>query len=75
MTYSDEQAFPGLEIEGDWNKYFSGLSKREWFAGLALQALLTHPEYTNLGTAFTARQAVAAADLLIECLNNEDENQ
>lgn len=74
MTYSDEQAFPGLEIEGDWNKYFPGLTKREWFAGLALQALLIRPEYTNLGFPFTARQAVTVADLLIECLNNDDED-
>lgn len=36
---SDEPIFPGPMT--------TGLTKREWFAGMALQGLLANPEYYN----------------------------
>lgn len=47
-----------------------GLTKREYFASLALQGLL-HDDINTEHAAF-ARAAVHLADALIEALNNED---
>jgi hypothetical protein len=46
-----------------------GLTKREWFAGLALQGLLASPKgYNDVTYEGAARDAVVHADALIERL-------
>ena len=63
-----EQAFatPGFETQQDWGYAQAGLTKREYFAALALQGLCAeggaHPEYTSI-------RAVMMADGLIAALN------
>ncbi len=62
MTNPNDVAFPTDRI-------FPGLTKREWFAGMAVQGLasnLLHYDHV----AITA--AVTIADILIEELNKND---
>lgn len=61
-THSDDSSFP-------W-KFASGLTKREYFAAMAMQGLLARNE-TGTVEQFTAI-AVTAADALIEALNKEE---
>ena len=49
---------------------FSGLNKREYFAAMAMQGLLTDTEITSL--AEPARHAVIAADALLEELSKDE---
>jgi hypothetical protein len=66
-------AFPGSEKNGDGSHYYShpGLTKREHFAGLALQAMGTWvPEYnaaatSSAGLEARANWAVRQADALL----------
>lgn len=48
----------------------TGLTKREYFAALALQGILSHSDPVVFGKV-AAEMAVKAADLLIEELNKE----
>jgi hypothetical protein len=43
-----------------------GLSKREWFAGMALQGLLTQHQYADGICAMSAQRAVSIADAMLE---------
>ena len=63
-TYPDQQAFPSDREDG-----FLGLTKREYFAVIALQGLLaySHPNSEYLGE--LTKAAVDYADRLIEALN------
>ena len=63
MTPNEEQAFP---TEFD-NYAESGLSKREYFAAMALQGLLSGNKHADL--VLSAKTAVDAADYLIKELN------
>jgi hypothetical protein len=55
------------------DQMFTGLTKREHFAGLALQGILANPDVDWAESAFEdiANDAVAYADALIEALNGD----
>ena len=50
-------------------KQYSGLTKREYFAGLAMQGLLNNTAFT---VKFIASQSVKIADELLKQLENEN---
>lgn len=69
MTKKQETAFPATEYPmGKASDCSPGLTKREYFAALALQGLLANPENLKLGRR-VSRIAVEYADNLIEELN------
>ncbi len=51
-----------------WDKEFQGLNKREYFAGLAMQALITNGKVRQVGVAICA---VAFADDLLKELEKD----
>lgn len=57
----DQPAFPGYSPKGDI--FDSGLTKREWLAGMALCGLLLAPDIE--GAQRTAQSAVKYADALL----------
>lgn len=64
-THPDDCAFPGNPEER------AGLTKREYFAALALQGLLANshsPIHNETGRASITKEAVLMADGLIETL-------
>lgn len=63
MTNSDLPAMPvpGLQDDSDFN----GLTKREYFAGLAMQGLLTNPAQLETDVANQSALAVEHADALL----------
>jgi hypothetical protein len=67
MNNSD---MPAMPVSGDmrYDTIYSGLTKREHFAGLAMQALLTH-----YGTAANETYAVVYADALLKALETSHE--
>lgn len=74
----ENNAFPTIKIaeNGDIDAISGGLTKREYFAGLAMQGLLTNPniqrpDYRNLKAhkAFS-NVCIMYADSLIEELNS-----
>jgi hypothetical protein len=78
----DEPAFPvstliGGHQDGPSTFQFAGLTKREYFAGLAMQGMACQGlEYDAEGTPWgawewVARESVKAADSLIAALNAE----
>lgn len=67
MTDPNAQAFP-LDVEGNAT-YDGGLTKREWFAGMALQGLASD---TEIRIEDAADLAVEYADLTIRALNKEN---
>jgi hypothetical protein len=62
-TKRDQAAFPMVENK-DTVSYCKGLTKREYFAAMAMQGLLSNPN-----TSFETRDAVIIADALIAELN------
>lgn len=71
-TKANEPAFPNYIVRHDRN--VAGLTKREYFAGLALQGILANPKYcdpsfanalTNHGIAIPQGLAVRIADALL----------
>lgn len=62
-TNSNDQAFPTEDGAG-------GLTKREYFAGLALQGLVANSKLT-MGETTTVKTAIKLADDLINKLNRE----
>lgn len=85
-TNPNESAFPEVQNEPQFNTHTYGLTKREYFAGLAMQGLSSIPLDENkilpmlkeaeitLAQA-CAIDAVEYADALIEALNQEQENE
>lgn len=66
QTSSEDNAYPS-----DFNN--SGLSKREYFAAIALQGILSNSELLNRsGHGEAAKKAVDFADQLIAELNKSD---
>lgn len=51
-----------------------GLSKREYFAAMALQGLIAIPQYGEMAGSEVASTAVYLADQLIEQLNKADDD-
>lgn len=72
-THPNESVYPiSASIRGqDHEPAQDGLTKREYFAAMALQGLLAGTDV--LANAHAARMAVAAADHLINELNINDE--
>lgn len=67
----DEPAHPMLTVERDaQGRTLPGLTKREYFAIRALQGLLSKP---HTKPEFAARDAVKAADDLLEALENANQ--
>jgi hypothetical protein len=62
----DEQIVPFQSRNGheDFNKPTMGLTKRQWYAGVALQGLLSNPSFDKAGHEDLAMVAVHAADAL-----------
>lgn len=71
MTNPNESAFPEVREQPQYNKHSYGLTKREYFASLAMQGLLSNSDYTRLSQKVTAIYAVEMADALIKELNEE----
>ena len=70
MNNSD---MPAMPVSGDmrYDTTYSGLTKREHFAGLAMQGLLAH--YGNADAESCAPCAVALADALLKELETSHE--
>jgi hypothetical protein len=76
MDNKDQPAFPVRETPQEENISF-GLSKREWLAGMALQGLLSNPDYNCpsrpkdiVTTTNTATAALCYADALLKQFEN-----
>lgn len=68
MTKPNTTAFPFVERNGDGvDVAYEGLTKREYFAAMAMQGLLANTGVKEL--AYLAHKAVQCADLLIADLN------
>ena len=67
-THPNESAFP---IPG---QRMEGLTKREYFAGLALQGILANSEHGHVSLEYHIEYAVKAADELITELNKRFES-
>ncbi len=69
MTHKNEAAFPIAEqinVHGNTVMYAEiGLTKREWFAGMALQGLCNSGHVERWGTESVARSAFCIADEII----------
>ena len=72
-TNSDLPATPFTEeAYGDSNTLvYAGLTKREYFAGLAMQGMLAASITTRNEEMATARDAVSQADELLKALDGE----
>ncbi len=69
LRNAEKPAFPNKLYD---NRAMNGMTKREYFAGLAMQAILASEKYApprRLKFSGMAEDAVAAADALIEQLN------
>lgn len=69
-TNANQPAYPceqGTDPNGNWNQTFeSGLSKREYIAALALQAILSNnAAFTKYAETY-AKQAVVHTDALLK---------
>jgi hypothetical protein len=53
----------------DWHESYQGLTKREYFAGLAMQGLLSDGNNSPFSCGKIAELAVGCADALIEELS------
>lgn len=74
MTKHHERAFPlHPGIMADWQDN-AGMTKREYFAGLALQGLLVTKAIEHLSAQHVAKQAVKFADALIAELAKTESN-
>ncbi len=66
MENKDQSAFPILET-AEYNTVSVGLTKREWFAGMALQGLAGR--YIGSGAEELARLSIVAADEILKQLD------
>ncbi|MBO1055954.1 MAG: hypothetical protein HEQ27_05260 [Dolichospermum sp. JUN01] len=70
----DDAAFPIFDSEGQHFLKHGGLSKREYFAALALQGILSSPALNpdEYDANLNADLAIEAADILIYRLNKTE---
>ena len=61
----DKSAFPYVP---DWSSHEDGLTKREYFAAMAMQGLCSHQDIGNKDATRIARLAVEQADELLKQL-------
>lgn len=77
METETPEAFPGMEYDTTaGQRYHYGMTLREWYAGMALQGLVSHESTEKIremveDTDYTAAQAIASiafgiADAMIE---------
>lgn len=52
-----------VNVTNEADAWLEGLTKREYFAGLAMQAMIANPEWETSGT--VSEDAVYAADALL----------
>lgn len=71
MTNGEESAFPEISDIPQFNSRTYGLTKREYFAAMALQGLLANQNLTNIDDATIAMTCIDAADALINALNQK----
>lgn len=81
MANHSTPAFPTIEQNAEFPDYWSttaGLTKREYFAAMAMQGILANGDFTTLvqqavpmkeQAAFLSEVAAEQADALIEALN------
>lgn len=74
QTNKDDSAFPIFDSSGEHFLKHGGLSKREYFAALALQGILSSPALNpdEYNPSLNACLAIEAADILIYRLNKID---
>jgi len=79
MTNANEPAtgfsIPGSDKHGWAPETVTGLTKREYFASMAMQGLLSNDEHIKDESAYpkiTGKMAVQYADELIKALNEAD---
>lgn len=70
MTHGNESAFPEVQEQPQFNHHSYGLTKREYFASMAMQGIVSSP-YDDYSHASVAFYAVGMADALIEELNKQ----
>lgn len=75
MTNPNDNAFPFSVVTQDEDRNLikqeqRGLTKREYFAAMALQGLLTDDSLSNRSCKFMAEAACDYADALIKQLND-----
>ena len=79
MDKPEESAFPVTEYfengNGDNVPYCEkpGLTKREWYAGMALQGLLANTNHDDLGPKEWAHDAFGIADAMVSHPETHDE--
>lgn len=79
MDNSLQPAFPIFDANGEFHNDQFGLSKREYFAGLAMQGLLANPIHAErlkvndywMDTETISKIALEAADALLTQLENK----
>lgn len=66
-----EPAFGHFVPDGHYNgsMHFEGLTKREWFAGMALQGLLSGKIQENVSNKLIAKTCIQMADDILEELS------
>jgi len=69
MKQSEEPAFPYTDAE---TFAYNGVSKREYFAALAMQGILANKDFSTFSTIETAKLALEMADKLLETINTPD---
>jgi hypothetical protein len=70
MTNGNESAFPEVQTEPQFNRHSYGLTKREYFAAMAMQGILAG-RLMPTPQEIVCQGAVEHADELIEALNKE----
>ena len=71
MKNSELPAFPKPHTNSDGSvqhDVYNGLTKREYFAGLAMQSIITMPYYENIEDKIIVADSVAIADELLKQL-------
>lgn len=74
MENKDRAAFPFvINNANGQNQFDTGLTKREYFAGLAMQAYISQDDNDECSVEAIAEWSVDNADALIEALEKADE--